>query len=59
MSRAFRFTHNARPMDYRSGIRPMADARRAQWRKDRWLVPLIAALGVAVTLAFVAMGGGA
>lgn len=25
-------------------IEPMADERRAQWRKDRWLVPLVALL---------------
>ena len=29
---------------------------RAQLKTDRWLVPLVAGLGIAVTLAVVAMG---
>lgn len=40
-------------------IEPMDDECRAQWRKDLWLVPLVAGLGIAVTLAFVAVGGAA
>ena len=53
-----RFHTSARPAD---GHLPAdwATAKRAQWRKDRWLVPLVAVLGIAVTLAAVAMGCGA
>lgn len=36
-------------------IEPMADERRAQWRKDRWIVPLIVGLWLAGTLAVVAV----
>lgn len=51
------YRKNSRPMD---GHLP-ADwdtARRAQWRADRWLVPLVAVLGVAVMMLAVALGAG-
>ncbi len=37
-------------------IEPMAAERRAQWRKDRWLVPLVAGLFFAVLMLFVGVG---